>query len=179
MCNLYKFFRTDAILILMKKFKYTSVMQVPIIKKIVLNMGVGEAVSNKKIIINAIKNLTDITGQKPLVIKAKKSIAQFKIRQGLPIGCKVTLRRKKMWDFLYKLISISIPRIRDFRGFSIKSFDGRGNYNIGIHEQIIFPEIDYDKIDKIRGLDINIITTANQDNEARFLLELFSFPFRK
>ncbi|AXN02173.1 LSU ribosomal protein L5p (L11e) [Candidatus Purcelliella pentastirinorum] len=179
MCNLYKFFRTDAILILMKKFKYTSVMQVPIIKKIVLNMGVGEAVSNKKIIINAIKNLTDITGQKPLVIKAKKSIAQFKIRQGLPIGCKVTLRRKKMWDFLYKLISISIPRIRDFRGFSIKSFDGRGNYNIGIHEQIIFPEIDYDKIDEIRGLDINIITTANQDNEARFLLELFNFPFRK
>ncbi|WDI78572.1 50S ribosomal protein L5 [Candidatus Purcelliella pentastirinorum] len=179
MCNLYKFFRTDAILILMKKFKYTSVMQVPTIKKIVLNMGIGEAVFNKKIIVYAIKNLTDITGQKPLVIKAKRSIAQFKIRQGLPIGCKVTLRNKKMWDFLYKLISISIPRIRDFRGFSIKSFDGRGNYNMGIHEQIIFPEIDYDKIDEIRGLDINIITTAKQDNEGRFLLELFNFPFKK
>lgn len=178
-CKLYDFFCNEVISILMKKFSYTSSMQVPNFKKIVLNMGIGEVVSNKKIINYAISNLTDITGQKPIITKAKKSISQFKIRQNLPIGCKVTLRRMKMWHFLYRLISISIPRIRDFRGFSLKSFDGHGNYSIGIHEQIIFPEIDYDKIDVVRGLDITIVTTAKRDDEGRALLELFNFPFKK
>ncbi|MEE9398266.1 MAG: 50S ribosomal protein L5 [Methylococcales bacterium] len=164
---------------LVKRFQYKSVMQAPRITKITLNMGVGEAVADKKVIQYAVDDMTMISGQKPIVTKAKKSIAGFKIRDGMPIGCKVTLRRERMYEFLERLISIAIPRVRDFRGMSPKSFDGRGNYTIGVKEQIIFPEIDYDKIDKIRGLDIAITTSARTDEEAKVLLELFKFPLRK
>jgi len=164
---------------LVKRFQYKSVMQAPRIMKITLNMGVGEAVADKKIIQHAVDDMTMISGQKPVVTKAKKSIAGFKIRDGMPIGCKVTLRRERMYEFLERLISIAIPRVRDFRGMNPKSFDGRGNYTIGVKEQIIFPEIDYDKIDKIRGLDIAITTSARTDEEAKVLLELFRFPLRK
>jgi large subunit ribosomal protein L5 len=153
-------------------------MQVPKITKITLNMGVGEAVGDKKILDNAINDLTAITGQKPVSTKARKSIAGFKIREGWPVGCKVTLRRERMYEFLERLIGIAIPRIRDFRGISAKSFDGRGNFSMGVTEQIIFPEIDYDKIDALRGMDISIATTAKTDDEARALLRAFNFPFR-
>jgi large subunit ribosomal protein L5 len=163
----------------MKEFSYSSVMQVPRIKKITLNMGVGEAVVNKKLLDNAVTDLQAISGQKPLVTKARKSVAGFKIRQGYPIGCKVTLRGERMWEFLERLISIAIPRIRDFRGLSTKSFDGRGNYSVGIREHIIFPEIDYDKVDQTRGLDVTINTSAGTDNESRALLASFGFPFRR
>lgn len=179
MSRLYKFYKTNIIKKLMIKFSYTSIMQVPKIKKITLNMGVGKYINNKKILQNAVSDLTAITGQKPLITKAKKSIANFKIRKGYPIGCKVTLRKKRMWDFFEKLVLIVIPRIRDFRGLSLKSFDGFGNYNIGIKEQIIFPEINYDKIDNIRGLDISITTTAQTDKESFALLKSFDFPFKK
>lgn len=162
-----------------KKFSYTSVMQVPNINKITLNMGIGSAISDKKHLEFAISDLTLISGQKPIITKARKSVASFKIRKNYPIGCKVTLRGRRKWDFLDKLISIVIPRIRDFRGFSKKSFDGFGNYSIGIREQIIFPEIDYDKVDKIRGLDITITTTAHSDEEGFALLKAFNFPFIK
>lgn len=163
---------------LTKQFNYKSVMQVPRIRKIVLNMGVGEAVADKKIMDNAVGDMQKIAGQKPVVTKARKSIATFKIRDGYPVGCKVTLRGAHMYEFLDRLISVAMPRIRDFRGISAKSFDGRGNYNMGVKEQIIFPEIEYDKIDAIRGMNITISTTAKSDEEARALLSAFKFPFR-
>jgi len=163
---------------LTKKFGYTSPMQVPRIEKIVLNMGVGEAVADKKIMDNAVGDMTKIAGQKPLVTKSRKAIASFKIREGYPVGCKVTLRGGRMYEFLDRLVNIAMPRIRDFRGISGRSFDGRGNYNMGVKEQIIFPEIEYDKIDALRGMNITISTTAKSDEEARALLSAFKFPFR-
>ncbi len=163
---------------LKEKFGYKSVMEVPKITKITLNMGVGEAVADKKVMQAALSDLEKISGQKPIVTLARKSIAGFKIRDDMPIGCKVTLRKERMYEFLDRLISISIPRIRDFRGMSPKSFDGRGNYSMGVKEQIIFPEIDYDKIDTIRGLDISITTTAKTNEEGLALLKLFKFPFK-
>jgi len=163
---------------LINRFSYKSAMQVPRLEKITLNMGVGEAVADKKILQNAMDDLQKISGQKPIITFSRKSIAGFKIREGMPIGCKVTLRRDRMYEFLDRLINIAIPRIRDFRGLSPRSFDGRGNYSMGVREQIIFPEIDYDKIDAIRGLDITITTSAASDQEARALLEQFKFPFR-
>ncbi|MBY0269097.1 MAG: 50S ribosomal protein L5 [Burkholderiales bacterium] len=163
---------------LTKKFAYKSPMQVPRIEKIVLNMGVSEAVADKKIMDNAVGDMTKIAGQKPLVTKSRKAIANFKIREGYPVGCKVTLRGARMYEFLDRLVNIAMPRIRDFRGISGRSFDGRGNYNMGIKEQIIFPEIEYDKIDALRGMNITITTTAKSDEEARALLSAFKFPFR-
>jgi large subunit ribosomal protein L5 len=163
---------------LVKKFGYKSVMQVPRIAKITLNMGVGEAVADKKIMENAVGDMTKIAGQKPVVTKAKKAIAGFKIRKDYPIGCMVTLRGNRMYEFLDRLVSVAIPRIRDFRGISGRSFDGRGNYNIGVKEQIIFPEIEYDKIDALRGMNISITTTAKTDEEAKALLAAFRFPFK-
>ena len=164
---------------LTKKFNYTSSMQVPKIDKIVLNMGVGDAVANAKNLDEAVEELTLISGQKPLITKAKKSIANFRLREGMSIGAKVTLRGDRMYDFLNKLINVSLPRVRDFRGVSTRSFDGRGNYTLGIKEQLIFPEIDFDKVNRTRGLDIVIVTTAQTDEEARELLKLFNMPFEK
>ncbi|MBM7606484.1 large subunit ribosomal protein L5 [Metabacillus crassostreae] len=164
---------------LVKKFSYKSVMQAPKLEKIVINMGVGDAVSNSKSLDVAVEELTQITGQKPVVTKAKKSIAGFRLREGMPIGAKVTLRGERMYQFLDKLIAVSLPRVRDFRGVSKKSFDGRGNYTLGVKEQLIFPEIDYDKVNKVRGMDIVIVTTANTDEEARELLTQFGMPFQK
>ncbi|GAB6067955.1 50S ribosomal protein L5 [Methylothermus subterraneus] len=163
---------------LVKQFNYRSVMQVPKITKITINMGLGEAVTDKKVLDNALQDLALISGQKGVVTRARKSIAGFKIRQGMPIGCKVTLRRERMYEFLDRLINVAIPRIRDFRGLNPRAFDGRGNYTLGIKEQIIFPEIDYDKIDALRGMDITITTSARTDDEGRALLEKFNFPFR-
>jgi large subunit ribosomal protein L5 len=163
---------------LMEKFGYTNTMQVPCLEKIVLNMGVGEAVGDQKKIQNAVNDMTAITGQKPVVTKSRKAIAQFKIRENLPIGCKVTLRRDRMWEFLDRLVTIALPRVRDFRGIPGKSFDGEGNYAFGLKEQIVFPEIDYDKTDAIRGMDIVICTTANTDEEAKELLRGFQLPFQ-
>jgi large subunit ribosomal protein L5 len=163
---------------LQARFGYQSAMQVPRITKITLNMGVGEATGDKKILDNAVGDMEKIAGQKPIVTHARKSIATFKIREGWPIGCKVTLRRERMYEFLDRLIAVSIPRIRDFRGLNPRSFDGRGNYSMGVREQIIFPEIDYDKVDALRGMDIVITTTARTDAEGRALLEAFNFPFR-
>jgi large subunit ribosomal protein L5 len=163
---------------LMERFGYKSVMQVPRLTKITLNMGVGEAVSDKKVLENAVADLTRIAGQKPVVTKARKSIAAFKIREGWPIGCKVTLRQERMYEFLDRLVNVAIPRVRDFRGISPRSFDGRGNFSLGVKEQIIFPEIDYDKVDRLRGMDITITTTACSDEEGRALLQAFNFPFR-
>lgn len=179
MAKLHDYYKNEVVGKLKDQFGFKSVMQVPKIEKITLNMGVGEAISDKKLLENAIADLTAISAQKPLTTKARKSVAGFKIRQGYPIGCKVTLRGERMYDFLEKLIFIAIPRIRDFRGFPVKSFDKRGNYSMGIKEQIIFPEIDYDKIDRLRGLDITITTTAKNDAEGQALLEAFNFPFRK
>ncbi|WP_342433872.1 50S ribosomal protein L5 [Neobacillus sp. FSL H8-0543] len=164
---------------LMSKFNYKSVMQVPQLDKIVINMGVGDAVSNAKALDIAVEELATITGQKPVVTRAKKSIAGFRLREGMPIGAKVTLRGKRMYEFLDKLVSVSLPRVRDFRGISKKAFDGRGNYTLGVKEQLIFPEIDYDKVSKVRGMDIVIVTTANTDEEARELLTQFGMPFQK
>jgi large subunit ribosomal protein L5 len=164
---------------LMSKFNYKSVMQVPQLDKIVINMGVGDAVANAKALDNAVEELATITGQKPVVTRAKKSIAGFRLREGMPIGAKVTLRGERMYEFLDKLVSVSLPRVRDFRGISKKSFDGRGNYTLGVKEQLIFPEIDYDKVSKVRGMDIVIVTTANTDEEARELLTQFGMPFQK
>ncbi|AKZ65884.1 50S ribosomal protein L5 [Candidatus Palibaumannia cicadellinicola] len=178
MAKLHDYYKKVIVVNLMKQLSYHSIMQVPKIEKITLNMGVGQAVADKKILDHAVANLAAISGQKPLITKARKSIASFKIRQGYPIGCKVTLRGNRMWDFFERLISIAIPRIRDFRGFSAKSFDGYGNFTIGVAEQIIFPEIDYDKIDRIRGMDITITTTAKSNDEGYALLSAFSFPFR-
>jgi large subunit ribosomal protein L5 len=163
---------------LMKQFGYKSPMEVPRITKIVLNMGVGEAIGDKKILDNAVGDMQKIAGQKPVVTKARKAIAGFKIREGYPIGCMVTLRQARMWEFLDRFVTIALPRVRDFRGISGRAFDGRGNYNIGIKEQIIFPEIEYDKIDAVRGMNISIATTAKTDAEARALLTAFKFPFK-
>ncbi|MTD32239.1 50S ribosomal protein L5 [Planomicrobium sp. YIM 101495] len=164
---------------LVSKFGYSSVMQAPKVDKIVINMGVGEAVQNTKSLDAAVEELQTLSGQKPVITKAKKSIAGFRLREDMPIGCKVTLRGERMYDFLDKLIAISLPRVRDFRGVSKKSFDGRGNYTLGVKEQLIFPEIDYDKVSKVRGMDIVIVTTANSDEEARELLTQFGMPFQK
>lgn len=164
---------------LMKKFDYSSVMQTPKVDKIVLNMGVGDAVSNAKNLDNAVAELRLIAGQQPVITKAKKSIAGFRLREGMPIGAKVTLRGERMYDFLDKLINVSLPRVRDFHGVSTRSFDGRGNYTLGIREQLIFPEIDYDKVDKVRGMDIVVVTTANTDEEAHALLAEIGMPFAK
>ncbi len=164
---------------LMNKFNYKSVMQVPKLEKIVINMGVGDAVQNPKALDSAVEELTLISGQRPVVTRAKKSIAGFRLREGMPIGCKVTLRGDRMYDFLDKLVSVSLPRVRDFRGVSKNAFDGRGNYTLGIKEQLIFPEIDYDKVNKVRGMDIVIVTTANTDEESRELLAQLGMPFKK
>ena len=176
--RLQRHYREAVVPALMKQFGYKTAMQVPRVDKIVLNMGVGEAVNDKKILDNAVGDMTRIAGQKPVVTKAKKSIAGFKIRKDYPIGCKVTLRRSRMYEFLDRLVSVAIPRIRDFRGIAARSFDGRGNFNLGVKEQIIFPEIEYDKIDALRGLNITITTTAKSDEEARALLAAFKFPFK-
>lgn len=163
---------------LMKKFQYKSIMQVPKLDKVVINIGLGDTKENPKSLENAMNDLTQITGQRPMITKAKKSIAAFKLREGANVGCKVTLRSDKMYDFVYKLFNVALPRVRDFRGVSADSFDGRGNYSMGIKEQLIFPEIEYDKIDKIRGMDIIFVTTAKTDEEARELLTLLGMPFR-
>jgi large subunit ribosomal protein L5 len=178
MSNLQEFYRDQVVKQLMEKFGYSSVMEVPRITKISLNMGVGEAVANRKIIDAAVEDLTKIAGQKAIITHAKKAIAGFKIRAGWPIGCKVTLRQRRMYEFLERLIHIVIPRIRDFRGLKPRSFDGYGNYNMGLKEQIVFPEIGHDAIDAIRGLDITIATTAKTDEEGRALLAAFNFPFK-
>jgi large subunit ribosomal protein L5 len=178
MARLQQYYRETVVGQLKQQFGYKSVMEVPRIDKVVLNMGVGEAVADKKVMDNAVGDMEKIAGQKPAVTRARKSIATFKIRTGYPIGGKVTLRRAQMYEFLDRLISVAMPRIRDFRGVSGKSFDGRGNYNLGVKEQIIFPEIDYDKIDALRGMNITISTTAKTDEEARALLAAFKFPFR-
>jgi large subunit ribosomal protein L5 len=178
MTRLEKFSKDEVVKKLTERFGYENVMQVPRITKITLNMGVGEAAGNKKVLENAVADMAKISGQKPIQTKARVSVASFKIRDGWPIGCKVTLRRAQMWEFFDRLINISLPRTRDFRGVSGRAFDGRGNYNFGIKEQIIFPEIDFDAVDAMRGMDISITTTAKSDEEAKALLEAFSFPFR-
>ncbi|MBR2679590.1 MAG: 50S ribosomal protein L5 [Exiguobacterium sp.] len=179
MNRLQEKYKSDIVKAMMDKFNYDSVMQVPKIEKIVINMGVGDAVSNSKALDMAVEELTILSGQKPLVTKAKKSIAGFKLREGMPISAKVTLRGERMYDFLDKLVTVSLPRVRDFRGVSKKAFDGRGNYTLGVKEQLIFPEIDYDKVSKVRGMDIVVVTTANTDEEARELLTLLGMPFQK
>jgi large subunit ribosomal protein L5 len=171
-------YREEIVPALMKQFGYKSIMQVPRIEKITLNMGVGEAVADKKVLENAVGDLTRIAGQKPVVTRARKAIAGFKIREGYPIGCMVTLRGRRMYEFLDRLVTVAFPRVRDFRGVSSRAFDGRGNYNIGVKEQIIFPEIEYDKVDAVRGLNISITTTAKTDEEGKALLAAFNFPFR-
>jgi large subunit ribosomal protein L5 len=178
MARLHEYYRQTVMTELTKKFGYKSIMEVPRIAKITLNMGVGEAVGDKKVLEHAAGDMIKIAGQKPVITKAKKSIAVFKIRKGYPIGCMVTLRGARMYEFLDRLISIAIPRIRDFRGVSARGFDGRGNYSLGVKEQIIFPEIEYDKIDALRGMNISITTTAKTDEEAKALLAAFKFPFR-
>ena len=178
MSRLQQQYRDEIATQLADRFRFKSSMQVPRITKITLNMGVGEAIADKKVMDFAVKDMTQIAGQKPIVTYARKSVAGFKVREGWPIGCKVTLRRERMYEFLDRLINIAIPRIRDFRGLSPKAFDGRGNYSMGVREQIMFPEIDYDKVDVLRGLDITITTTARTDEEGRALLEGFKFPFR-
>lgn len=178
MARLQDYYKNTVVPELMKQFGYKSIMEVPRIEKITLNMGVGEAVADKKVMEHAVGDLQKIAGQKPVVTVARKSIAGFKIRDNYPVGCKVTLRRERMFEFLDRLVTIALPRVRDFRGVSSKSFDGRGNYNMGVREQIIFPEIEYDKIDALRGLNITITTTAKTDEEAKALLSLFKFPFK-
>lgn len=178
MTRLQDYYKNTVVPELMKQFGYKSIMEVPRIEKITLNMGVGEAVADKKVMEHAVGDLQKIAGQKPVVTVARKSIAGFKIRDNYPVGCKVTLRRERMFEFLDRLVTIALPRVRDFRGVSGKSFDGRGNYNMGVREQIIFPEIEYDKIDALRGLNITITTTAKTDEEAKALLSLFKFPFK-
>ena len=179
MARLKEQYQNEMVDALMKKFGYKNVMQVPKLDKIVINMGVGEAKENAKVLDGAVKDMAIISGQKPLVTKAKKSVANFKLREGMNIGCKVTLRGDRMYEFADRLINIALPRVRDFRGVKANSFDGRGNYTMGIKEQLIFPEIEYDKVDKIRGMDIVFVTTANTDEEARELLRLFGMPFAK
>lgn len=179
MSRLQTYYKETVVPQLMEKFSYGNVMEVPKITKVCLNMGVGEAVTDKKVMDRAVGDMTAIAGQKPVVRLARKSVASFKIRDGWPVGCKVTLRRDRMYEFLDRLVSIAIPRVRDFRGLNRKSFDGRGNYSMGVKEQIMFPEIDYDKIDTIRGMDITITTTAKNDEEALALLQAFNFPFKE
>jgi len=179
MARLKEYYKDTVIKEMTEKFGYTSVMQVPKIDKITLNMGVGEAVADKKVMENAVADMEKIAGQKAIVTKAKKSVAAFKIRDDYPVGCKVTLRREQMYEFFDRLVTVAIPRTRDFRGLSAKSFDGRGNYNMGVKEQIIFPEIEYDKVDKLRGMDITFTTSAKTNDEGKALLTAFSFPFRK
>ena len=178
MTRLQDQYRDEVVKKLQEQFGYKNVMELPRITKVTINMGVGEAVGDKKVMDNAMADMERIAGQKPIVRKARKSVASFKIRDGWPVGCKVTLRRERMYEFLDRLINIAMPRIRDFRGMSAKAFDGQGNYNMGVREQIIFPEIDYDKIDALRGMDISITTTARTDAEGRALLAAFNFPFR-
>jgi large subunit ribosomal protein L5 len=178
MARLQEHYRSKVVPDLMKQFAYRSVMQVPRIQKITLNMGVGETTADKKILDNAVADMQKIAGQKPVVTKARKSIATFKVRKDYPIGCMVTMRGARMYEFLDRLVTIAIPRIRDFRGISARAFDGRGNYNLGVKEQIIFPEIEYDKVDTLRGMNISITTTAKTDDEARALLAAFKFPFK-
>ena len=178
MARLKQFYTDSVVPALMQQFGYSNPMEIPRITKITLNMGVGEAVADRKVMEHAVGDMTKIAGQKPIVINARKSVAGFKVREGWPVGCKVTLRRDQMYEFLDRLINIAIPRIRDFRGMNPKGFDGRGNYNMGVKEQIIFPEIDYDKIDALRGMDITFTTTAKTDEEGRALLAAFNFPFR-
>ncbi len=163
---------------MMEKFGYTNTMQVPRLEKVIINIGVGEAVRDSKKVESAVQDLTAIAGQKPVVTNAKKSVASFKVREGMALGCKVTLRRERMYEFLDRLITVALPRVRDFRGLSAKSFDGHGNYSLGIKEQIVFPEVDYDKVDSIRGMDISVVTTAKTDEEAQALLQGFQFPFQ-
>lgn len=179
MSRLKETYQNEIVDAMIKKFGYKNIMEVPKLDKVVVNMGIGEAKENAKVLDAAVKELETITGQKVVTTKAKKSVANFKIRAGMPIGCKVTLRGEKMYDFVDRLINLSLPRVRDFRGVSADSFDGRGNYALGIKEQLIFPEIEYDKIDKIRGMDIIFVTTAKTDEEARELLRLFNMPFKK
>lgn len=178
MSRLKELYKTDAVPALQEEFGYKNVMEIPRVTKITLNMGVGEAIGDKKQIDNAVANLEAIAGQKVMVTKARKSIAGFKIREDWPIGCKVTLRGERMWEFMDRLIDISLPRVRDFRGINPKSFDGRGNYSMGVKEQIIFPEIEYDKVDKLRGMDITVTTTARTNDEGRALLKALAFPFK-
>jgi len=178
MSRLQTYYKETVVPELQKQFKYKNIMEVPKITKVTLNMGVGEAATDKKVMERAVGDMTAISGQKPIVRLARKSVATFKIRDGWPVGCKVTLRRERMYEFLDRLVNVSIPRIRDFRGLNRKSFDGRGNFSMGVKEQIMFPEIDYDKIDTIRGMDITITTNAKTDDEARALLKAFNFPFR-
>ena len=178
MIRLEKFYKDEVVPKLMKRFGYANVMQVPRLSKITLNMGVGEATGNKKIMDNAVGDMTKIAGQRPVVTKSRKSVAGFKIRDGYPVGCMVTLRNRRMYEFLDRLVTIALPRVRDFRGVSARAFDSRGNYNMGIKEQIIFPEIDFDQVDAMRGMDIAVTTTAKNDEEAKALLEAFGFPFR-
>ncbi len=179
MSRLREQYQTEIVEAMTKKFGYKNVMQVPKLVKIVVNMGVGEAKDNAKVLDSAVADMQTITGQKAVVTKAKKAVANFKIREGMPIGCKVTLRGEKMYEFLDRLVNLALPRVRDFRGVSADSFDGRGNYALGIKEQLIFPEIEYDKIDKVRGMDIIVVTTAKTDEEARELLRLFNMPFAR
>ena len=179
MNRLQERYRAEIVSALTEKFNYTSIMQAPMISKIVVNIGAGDAVANPKVLDDAVSELALITGQKPLITKAKKSIANFKLREGMPIGCKVTLRGERMYDFFDKLVSLALPRVRDFRGVNPKGFDGRGNYTLGVKEQLIFPEINYDKVSKIRGMDIVIVTTAKSDQEAYELLKQFGMPFRR
>ena len=179
MSRLKDLYKSEIVDAMVKKFGYKNIMEVPKLEKIVINMGVGEAKDNSKVLETAVKELETITGQKVVTTKAKNSVANFKIREGMPIGCKVTLRGEKMYEFLDRLVNLALPRVRDFRGVNSASFDGRGNYALGIKEQIIFPEIEYDKIDKVRGMDVIVVTTAKTDEEARELLRLFNMPFKK
>ncbi|ADU52361.1 LSU ribosomal protein L5P [Thermaerobacter marianensis DSM 12885] len=177
--NLKEKYEKEVVPALMQRFGYKSIMQVPRIEKVVINMGVGDAIQNPKLLDAAVNELALITGQRPMVTRARKSISAFKVRAGMPIGCKVTLRKQRMWDFLTRLIFLALPRVRDFRGLDPDSFDGRGNYSLGLREQLIFPEIDYDDIEKVRGMDVTIVTTAKTDEEARELLRLLGMPFRQ
>lgn len=178
MSELYERYKKEVIPKLQETYEYKNIMQVPKLEKIVLNMGLGEAIKNGKLLDSAASELALISGQKPVITRAKKSVAAFKLREGMPIGCTVTLRREKMWDFINRLVNISLPRVRDFKGISGKAFDGNGNYTLGIKEQIIFPEIDYDKIDKVKGLNVTVVTTAKTDEEGKELLKLLGMPFR-
>jgi len=178
MSRLQDLYKNEVVAKLQEEFGYKNIMEVPRITKITLNMGVGEALGDKKLLENAVSEMEAVAGQKAVVTKARKSVAAFKLREGWPIGCKVTLRRDRMWEFMDRLIDVALPRVRDFRGISAKSFDGRGNYSMGVKEQIIFPEIDYDKVDKVRGMDVTITTTAKTNDEGRALLKALQFPFR-
>lgn len=179
MSDILKRYREDIVPAMMKTFNYNNVMQVPKLEKIVVNMGLGEALENARILDTSIEELSRITGQKPVLTRARKSIANFKLREGNPIGCRVTLRRQRMYDFIYRLLNIALPRVRDFKGVSARGFDGRGNYTLGIREQLIFPEVNYDDVEKVKGMNITIVTSAKTDEEARELLGLIGIPFRK